>query len=456
MNKQDIKNAIYKKYIVPTQRKRKDYVGVEFELPIVNLNKKAVDFSVVHKLADAFVEFFKFKDIKRDDDCYIFSATSNINGDGLSFDCSYNTLELSFGTESNLNILYTRFKEYYSFIQAFLLPYNHTLTGMGINPYREYNNNIPIPSERYRMLFHHLSSYTKYNGGQFHNYPNFGFFSCASQVQLDVEEENIIEVINTFSKLEPLKSVLFANSPLEDFVCSRDFLWRNSLHGLNKHNVDMFDDQISTVDDIVDYIENMSLYCIERDGKYINFPPTNLDKYFTADSITGEYWDKKEYKSITFEPKEQDLEFLRSFKFEDLTFRGTVEFRSVCAQPVSEIMASAAFHTGLIENLDKLTDILDNDTVIYNHGYNASELRAMFNKRYFPDFVDSEALSKLLTKIIDIAKEGLKIRSYNEEDFLTPLYSRARHLYCPATQMLDGLQNGVALEYYIKEYSEIE
>lgn len=35
------------------------------------------------------------------------------------------------------------------------------LTGMGINPRYVVNQNVPVVSERYRMLFHHLSSYKK-------------------------------------------------------------------------------------------------------------------------------------------------------------------------------------------------------------------------------------------------------------------------------------------------------
>lgn len=57
---------------------------------------------------------------------------------------------------------------------------------MGVNPYRIYNHNVPIPNGRYRMLFHHLGSYKKYQLPMyFHDYPEFGTFSSASQVQLD-------------------------------------------------------------------------------------------------------------------------------------------------------------------------------------------------------------------------------------------------------------------------------
>jgi gamma-glutamylcysteine synthetase len=457
MDIQEIKSAIYNKYIVPTKRKRNNYVGVEFELPIVNLNKEPVDFDIVHRLTEKFCNHFNFTPIKLDDNNNIFSAISNENGDDISFDCSYNTLELSFGRESNLNILYDRFKQYYSFIQNFLLPYNHTLTGMGINPYRKYNKNEPIPSERYRMLFHHLSSYDKYDDFNFHNYPNFGLFSCASQVQLDVEEENIVEVINTFSKLEPLKSLLFANSPLDnELLCARDYLWKNSMHGLNPHNVDMYDENISTVDDIIDYILGMSMYCAERDGKYINFKPTKLSEYFNSETINGEYFENGEYKKIEFVPSLDDLEYLRSFKLEDLTFRGTVEFRSGCTQPVREIMALAAFHAGLIENLSELTELLNNDRVIYSNGYTPSQLRDMFNRGILPSFIDIDNLSKLLKQVVDIANDVLAKRNMNEQNLLTPLYSRAKYIFSPAKQMIDGISSGVPVEYYINDYSQIK
>ena len=74
-NKEIIREAIYQKYITPTQRKANDYVGVEFELPIVNLKKQAVDFDVVHALAEAFVSHFHFDKRMTDDDGYSSTTT---------------------------------------------------------------------------------------------------------------------------------------------------------------------------------------------------------------------------------------------------------------------------------------------------------------------------------------------------------------------------------------------
>lgn len=451
--------ALYRKYIQPTQRKRNSYVGVEFELPIVNLAGQAVDFSVVHDLTDAFVVEFNFDIQSRDDDGFIYSAQNSESVDGLSYDCSYNTLELSFGVESDLNVIYSRFVKYYSFIQNFLKKFNHTLTGMGINPNYKVNLNEPIHNGRYRMLYHHLSSYKKYgNTIPFHNNPNFGLFSCASQVQLDIEEDKISDTFNTFTRLEPLKSIIFANSiwgENNELLCGRDQFWKNSLHGLNRHNVDMYNVDFTSSQDVLSYIKSMSIYCVERDSKYINFAPTPLEEYFSADSVTGEYYNGSGYSDITFEPRIEDLDYLRSFKFEDLTYRGTVEFRSVCTQPVRDIMAASAFHTGLLENLGALTERLNSDKSIYHKGYNASELRELFNRREFPSFFDKNEVSKLLIDILDIASDGLKHRALNEGHFLKPLYSRAERLTSPARVMTEGLEAGCPVERYILDYAEL-
>lgn len=50
-----IRQQLYKKYIEPTKKTRNEYIGVEIEIPIVNLNKKAVDFEIIHTITDSFI-----------------------------------------------------------------------------------------------------------------------------------------------------------------------------------------------------------------------------------------------------------------------------------------------------------------------------------------------------------------------------------------------------------------
>jgi gamma-glutamylcysteine synthetase len=456
-----VRKKLYEKYIEPTTKKRRKYIGIEVELPIINLDKQAVDFAQVHRLTERFMDHFGFAVESRDEEGNVSAAKHADTGDILSYDCSYNNLELSLGREETLHPLYRRFCEYYTFIQAELKEIHYTLTGMGINPYRSYNHNVPIPNGRYRMLYHHLSSYPRYLDlpMKFHKYPDYGLFSSASQVQLDVDYEELTQTIRAFSKVEPIKALLFNNSVLlddhEDLACCRDMFWENSTHGINPHNIGMFDCAIETVDDLLNYIESTSMYCLERDGKYINFPPIPVTEYFKADSITGEYYEDGAYHEISFAPDIADLAYLRTFKFEDLTFRGTIEFRSVCCQPVSDVMTVAAFHLGLKHVLLEFDRLMQEDTVLYHHGMSATELRKLFVKRELPDFVEKDALYTLAQQVVELAEKGLRQRGYGEETFLEPLYRRIRSRTNPAGNMLRKLRDDAAMEDVILEYSRL-
>jgi gamma-glutamylcysteine synthetase len=271
--------------------------------------------------------------------------------------------------------------------------------------------------------------------------------------------KDLIPTINAFSKLEPLKAILFSNSVLNgenmEFACSRDMLWERSMQGYNEKNFGMYEPIPQSIDELIEYILKTSIYCTEQEGKYINFTPTVITKYFERDKINGEYFEDGKYREITFKPKKEDLNYLRSFKFEDLTFRGTIEFRSVCCQPVNETMTVHAFYFGLINQIDKLNQILDDDTILFNQPYSLSELRKIFVKFKLPEFVEERQLKNLLIKILDLASEGLKERGNNEEELLKPLYNRAKSLENPAQRLIKHLDSGGRIEELIYEYGKL-
>ena len=465
---QRLSEAIYDKYIRPTERPAKRLVGVELEYPIVNLTDashdrilRPVDFDVVHRMAELFVVKFDFSSVTRDDDGFIYNAEDEKTGDILSFDCSYNTIEFSFGAVEDIHEVKKRFDRYYSFVQDELAKNDHMITGLGINPGYEVNVAQPVANGRYRMLYRHLQSYTKYGDIiPFHKYPHFGMFSCASQVQLDVNINNLVEILNTFTKLEPIKAVILANSAFKvdenrKFLASRDYFWKYSLHGINPHNVDDYDTVLHSIDEVVNYIKTMSLYCTDRDGKYINFKPTRLDEYFASETIEGEYYSTELGKpaEITFKPQPEDLEYLRSFKFNDLTYRGTVEFRSVCEQPVKDVMATAAFHAGLKKKVRDLTILLDTEKDVYQQGYSVGELRKMFTTGSCPGFINQDRIYSVAKEVLDIAKTGLVERDLGEEVFLDSLYERVENKTNPAIDYVRMRKEGRSISDIIREYA---
>ncbi|KZX14668.1 glutamate--cysteine ligase family protein [Methanobrevibacter curvatus] len=460
MDREDVKKLIYNRFIEPTKSKREVFIGVEIELPIINLKKNPVSFDLVHKLTKLFKDKFDFEVKSIDEDGNISTLENNLNGDIYTYDCSYNNIEFSFGKEKKIYNVYKRFKEYYLFIQEILNEENHILSGFGVNPYRNYNNLVPIPNGRYRMLYHHLSTYPKFsNQKEFHKLPEYGMFTSASQVQIDVDYNNLIETITAFSKLEPIKAILFSNSILYpenmDLICSRDMLWEKSMQGYNKKNVGMYDPIPKDINEFLEYMLDLSIYCCERGNKYINFTPTLISDYFNKKEIIGEYYNDGKYKKIKFKPELNDFKYFRTFKFEDITFRGTIEFRSVCCQPVEDSLTVPAFHLGLITKVKELNELLDNDTTIYNQGYSSSDLRELFIKADIPAWVNQENLKKLLKKVLDLASDGLKSRKNNEEEFLKPLYERAKILDNPAQKLIRNLNSDNTLEEMIVSYSKL-
>ena len=457
-----IRNKLYAEFIKPTNQK-KNFIGIEIEIPIINLDKKAVDFDVVHEITAKFQkQYDDFKSDGIDYDGNVFALKNPKTEDIVCYDCSYNNIEFAMGREKELFSIHERFGEYYSFVKESFEEHNHTLTGMGINPYRKYNINEPIPSERYLMLYHHLKSVDNYRNTPmyFHKYPEYGMFSSASQVQLDVNKQDLIQTINVFSKIEPIKALLFSNSVLygenNQFTCFRDALWEYSTHGVNPHNIGVYDVDFNDIDDLQSYLESLNMYCVMRDGAYINFPSINLLEYFSKEYVRGEIYCRGHYREIDIKPCVNDIKYLRPFKFINLTFRGTVEFRSICTQPINDSMCVAAFHLGLKDKLNELEEIIQNDEVIYHKGYTAGELRKLLIQDKIPEFINQKELSALVRNIVDLASDGLRKRGIGEEIFLKPLYERIKNHSNPGKNIIQSVQKGMKIEEIIRDYGKLD
>lgn len=459
MKRNEIQKHLYQKYIAPTEQPRERYVGIEVEMPVVNLSGEAVDFAVPQQAAAALIRTFGFEPQGYDEEGICYSATHPENGDNISFDCSYNNLELSLGRETMLATLEKRFQRYVSFLNQELGKSGYILTGMGINPHYKVNSKAFLHVERYRMLERYLQQCRSWKVPMyFHPYPDYPTYASASQVQLDVQKDRLIPTIRAFSLVEPVKAVLFSNSCMTEepeLLCTRDMLWENSTHGINPHNIGMFEHLPESEEELLEYISTTSIFCTERQGHYIHFQPIPIIDYLERNRVEGEYYADGGYHTITFQPEEGDLAYLRSYKFEDLTYRGTIEFRSACCQPFRDVMTVAAFHVGLMDHVEELTALLEQDTSIYQHGYSAAELRNILNRREWPEFVDRDGLKQLCLSVLDLAEQGMKETGLGEERYLQPLYRRAEQLTSPGRQYMDALDAGVSQKQLILDYASL-
>ena len=328
------------------------------------------------------------------------------------------------------------------------------MTGLGINPNYKINDYNFVASPRYKMLEGYLRRAHAWGaGGSFHPFFAFGTFSSASQVQLDVSNDRLCEVIRAFSLAEPLKAVLFANSYLPEMpelLCVRDYLWEHSTHGINQHNVGFFEPLVQTTGEIVDYLCGAGVVCTEREGKFVFFRPIPFEKYIETRLVEGEYYDGK-FHTISFEPREDDISYLRTYKQIDLTARGTLEFRSACTQPLFQAMTVAAFHLGLSGKITELTKLLET-SFLYQNSESPAQLRQKMNHRDFLLHTDKDKLKALLKATLQLCREGLTERGFAEENYLEPLFQRAEALTSPSVYFL---QNQDQKEKVIREFAEL-
>ena len=88
----------------------------------------------MQKVVRGFAERFQFTDQRRDDNGSLYSLTEPVTGDNLSFDCSFNTLELSFGKEESIAVLFERFEQYFADLQAHFRRIGHLSSASSMLP----------------------------------------------------------------------------------------------------------------------------------------------------------------------------------------------------------------------------------------------------------------------------------------------------------------------------------
>jgi len=344
-----------------------------------------------------------------------------VSQDTILFEVAYTTIEFAFGRAKSIQEVEERFRDYMDLIQKKLGETNHAIVGSGIHPYWEKNENQPVASARYQMLMNYLKLSRTVPRTDLHDYLQYGAFICGSQVQLDVSKSNFLRVINAFTQIEAAKAYLFANSEFsgEDWntKISRDIFWEESMHGIYPENVGVNARLFKDENDFFDYLDHSAIFTAERDGETYYFYPIRAKDYLGTSEIRAFALDGKE---ILLYPQEKDFQTHRSYQYQDLTTRGTIEFRSVCTQPLDRTFASAAFHLGLLVNLDKLEAYLRAAPFFITFGRDYKSLRRQFSKKKLTDEEES-AIVEFSKGLLLLAEEGLEKRGQHEMTYLQPL-----------------------------------
>ena len=397
------------------------YIGIELEFPIVHTKGQPTDIEVSKDLLRFLVNALSLKVEKEDQDGNPIQLVEPKSQDRILFEVSYTTLEFAFGRAQDIQEVQGRFDAYMKVIQEKLGEKDHAIQGWGIHPNWNQNDNRPVAYPRYQMLMDYLSMGTHQESAHLHDFPQYGAFICGSQVQLDVSTDNYLRVINAFTQIEAAKAFLFANSEFSgadwDTQISRDIFWEDSMHGIYPENVGVNTRLFKDEDDFFDYLDHSAIFTAERDGETYYFSPIRARDYLATDEIPAYTLNGKETLLV---PQEKDFETHRSYQYQDLTTRGTIEFRSVCTQPLDRTFASAAFHLGLLVNLDKLETYLETAPFFENFGRDYKSLRRQFSKKQLTD-EEKAGVVQFSKDLLAIAEQGLESRGLREMTYLEPL-----------------------------------
>ena len=416
MTKQQAIKLLKEKYLSNMKEDSELFVGVELEFPIVETNGNKTNIEVTKNLFRTLANLSDFEVEKRDDNQNPIQLIHCSSKDRILFELSYNTIEFAFERARSINEVAKRFEDYLKIIQPILQENKHEIQGHGIHPLWKENDNSPVKIERYKMLMAFLAM--NGTGMKTHSYPSYGAFICGNQVQLDVRRDNYIRIINAFNKIEAAKAYLFSNSEFSaeawDTKIARDIFWEESLHGYYKENVGVYPKDYQSEEEFFNNLARTAIFTATREGKSYYFKPIRVEDYLDQKEITAYTADGNE-KIIN--PVKEDLKQHRSYQFQDLTARGTVEFRSVCTQPLETTFAPIAFELGLFVQLEKLENYLEDSSFFKNEEQDYRKLRKKYSKKILSK-EEKEAIQSFSKDLLDLAEAGLMKRGYGEEKFL--------------------------------------
>lgn len=408
-------------YLTPLQEERELYIGVELEFPIVAIDGQATNLEVSQSLMVHLVECLGAVVEKCDSDSNPVELRLPETGDTILFEVSYTILEIAFAKSKTIGDIAKRFETYLNLIQGFLRQHGHELQGKGIHPAWQQNDNKPVALPRYQMLMAYLRLSEQVPKGSCHAFPDYGAFICGNQVQLDVTKHNYRRVLNAFNKIEAAKAYLFANSSFSgaDWKTriARDIFWEESMHGLLKPNVGVYPEDFQDDQAYLIYQSQTAMFTVVRRDKTYYFPPLSVVNFLSQETIDALDLAAKSYQ---IRPCLEDLAHHRSYHYQALTRRGTVEFRSVCTQPLELTFAPTAFHLGLMENLAELEAYLAEAPFFTQYGRDYPSLRRKFASPFLSE-IEKNHVREFSEKLLDLAIEGLEKRGFSEEKHLLKL-----------------------------------
>jgi glutamate--cysteine ligase len=261
--------------------------------------------------------------------------------------------------------------------------------------------------------------------------------TCTIQVNLDYSSEaDMAHKFRTSLALQPLATALFANSPFLEgtpngFLSYRSHIWSDT----DPHRTGMLPfvfDEGYGYERYVDYMLNVPMYFVYRDGKYVDAAGHDFKDFLNGELsvLPGE------------KPTVADWEDHMSTAFPEVRLKSFLEMRGADGGPWNRICALPAFWVGLLYDQGALDAAWDE--VKHWSMEEREALRSAVPAQGLNAAIPGGGkLLDLAGRILDISSSGLAARNRlnssgdNETGFLDPLREIVASGKTVAEQLLD-------------------
>ncbi|MBT3767594.1 MAG: glutamate--cysteine ligase [Rhodospirillaceae bacterium] len=278
--------------------------------------------------------------------------------------------------------------------------------------------------------------------------------TCTVQVNLDFNsEENMVKMFRVAVALQPIATALWANSPFKQgspsgFLSYRSNIWTDTDPDRCGMLPFVFEDGFG-FERYVDYILDVPMYFVYRDGKYIDVAGHSFKDFMAGklEALPGE------------RPTIKDFEDHLSTAFPEVRLKQFIEMRGADGGSWDRLCALPAFWVGLLydqNSLDAAWDLVKDWTV-----EEMETLRTDVPKLALAATLRNRTAQEIAEAVLELSHQGLSQRNnldkvgMNETHFLKPLFRIAESGLTPAEELLaayEGRWHGNVEEVF-REYA---
>ena len=393
-------------------------IGIEHEKFLFDKkNNKRIDYNSILKMFDQLYEF-GWKPIYEKNN--IIGLTKDDKSITLE---PGNQIELSGAKLNNIHEACAESHEYLFELKQVIEKLNFKIISAGFDPISKLSDIPNNPKQRYDVMTKDMPE-----GGSLSL--DMMYRTCGTQLNVDyVSEQDFTKKFKLSNYLTPINIALFANSSVLEkkdsgYFSYRSHAWQQtSRGGLPEFFLEDFN-----FEKYADFVMNMSLLFLQRDGKYISGK-----NYTFKDYMNGKI-SEVENKL----PTENELSTHLGTIFTENRLKKYIELRSMDACGWDCLCSGPAFNTGLIYgNLDEALDVVNKwDKTEVLNAYKEAPKKGLSTQLMGKDLFYWSSL------ILNISKKGLSNRNVlnkknmNEEKFLDHLFRIIENKKTNADHML--------------------